>query len=129
MSSFTSPLKVEHINGKMWKLLEPFSYYTEAGKVISVPEGFLTDFASIPRPFWSIIGHPTGQCGKAAILHDWLYHTQECIRKYADLVFLEAMEVLDVSWWRRRLMYRCVRMWGWIGWNRRKREIEIKFDF
>ena len=46
---------------------------------ITVPAGYRTDFASIPRPMtrmvWSLLP-PVGRSGKAAVIHDWLCDEQ-----------------------------------------------------
>jgi hypothetical protein len=76
-----------------------------------VPAGFVTDLASIPRVLWSLLP-PHGRYAKAAIIHDWLYATGIGGREYADDVFLEAMEVLGVSPWKRKTMYWAVRAFG-----------------
>lgn len=130
-TSFTKPLIVKHLDGLRWELVEEFFYHigSEDGpEVIHVPKGFITDFASIPRAFWTIIGHPTGKYGKAAVIHDHLYHTQTVTRGRADRIFLEAMKVLKVSWWRRRMMWLAVRSFGWRPWNRHKKELGVKND-
>ncbi len=49
---------------------------------------------------------------KAAIVHDYLYATATGTKDQADAVFLEAMTVLRVPLWRRRLMYLAVRLFG-----------------
>jgi len=117
VSSFTTQLEVTPLpNGRDWKLLRPFVYYvgTEpSDDVISVPADFITDFASIPRALWWLYP-PTGQWGKAAVIHDYLYRTpsHQCTRKEADLIFVEAMAVLDVPRHRRAIMYRALRAFG-----------------
>jgi len=123
MSSFTKPLRIEDVDGRNFRLLESFIYYTNKKEVICVPEGFITDFASIPRLFWSIIGSPIGRYGKAAVVHDWLYHTQKYSRKYADAIFLEAMAVLGVNWLKRRTMWLAVRIGGHFPWKKRETEL------
>jgi len=40
-------------------------------RLITVPAGYRTDFASIPRLVWPLLP-PVGRGGKAAIIHDWL---------------------------------------------------------
>jgi hypothetical protein len=60
-----------HDDGKHFTLLQPIVYETEFG-VITIPAGFVTDFASIPRFLWSIYP-PTGRYQEAAVVHDWLY--------------------------------------------------------
>ena len=145
MSTFTTPLQLEFIDGKFWKLLAPFIYYVGGvggDELVLVLEGFKTDFASVPRFAWPIIGHPTGDHGKAAVVHDWLYqypddglrlpHTIRRpritrTRRRCDQIFLEAMQVLDIGWLKRTVMYSAVRLGGWVGWNNyrkadRKRE-------
>ncbi len=74
MSSFTSPLHVEVLeNGKEYRILEEFIYYRSEQKDIKivVEKGFITDFASVPRIFWSIFP-PFGVYTKSAVLHDRL---------------------------------------------------------
>lgn len=118
MNYFKDELFVKHIDGRMWEVLKDFSYQVKAKEVITVPKGFVCDFASIPRMFWSIIGHPTGKYGKAAIIHDFCYRRHLYPRKRCDEIFLEAMKILNVNIVRAKLMYRFVRSFGWIPWNR-----------
>ena len=115
MSKFTTPLIVEQIDGNNWRIVEEFEYCIgskDSGDVITVPKGFITDFASIPRPFWSIIGHPAGKYGKAAVIHDYLYRNGIGTRKKADQIFLEGMKVLKVNVIKRNIMYYAVRIFG-----------------
>lgn len=112
MSSFTTPL-VGSWNDEMtlFALTEPFNFYDVGGKNYSVPVGFVTDFASIPKWlqwFFSFIG----LYGKAAVLHDYLYATELVSRFRADWIFLRAMRVLGVGKFKRRMMYRAVRKFG-----------------
>jgi len=120
MTSFTKPLIVRHIDGILWEVMESFDYFLkdDPDTVISVPVGFECDFASIPRIFWTLIGHPTGKYGKAAIIHDFIYRRHMFPRKKCDDIFLEAMEVLGVNKIKRHLMYYFVRTLGCIPWNR-----------
>lgn len=132
MSSFTKPLIVEELDdGVSWRIVEPFEYLVgseQSGESIWVPMGFITDFASIPRPLWSIIGGPTGKYGKAAVVHDYLYRTGGRIphavaadgsvtyriytKTQADAIFYEAMNVLGVGRFQRWVMYQAVRVFG-----------------
>ena len=115
MSSFTKPLTVtKMLNGK-WEVHQSFTYYVgeeDSKDFAFVPKGFQTDFASIPRVFWSILP-PDGRYSQAAVLHDFLYHTKTRPRKACDDIFLEAMEVLGVAWWKRKTMHQAVRLFGW----------------
>lgn len=111
-------------HGKFFRITSAGLYKTQ-GALIAVPVGFLTDFASIPRPFRNLFSR-TGKSVEAAILHDWLYHKAgkldygfEYNRKWADTAFLSEMESLDVAYIPRKLMYRAVRIGGWThgGWR------------
>ena len=88
----------------MWELTEPFEYHRK-NEIIKVPAGFLFDFASIPKPFWSIIGSPTGKYGPAALIHDFLCDTKPYSYTKIDYIFYEAMKVLKIPYLKRTLMY------------------------
>jgi hypothetical protein len=45
--------------------------YVGARQMFTIPDGFTTDLASVPRIFWSLLP-PDGRYEKAAVLHDWL---------------------------------------------------------
>lgn len=101
------------------------SYTTNAGVLLTVPIGFITDGASIPKLFWSLIGSPfTGNYRRPSLIHDRLYIVQTTSRGYADRVFLEGMKSEGVSWWKRRTMYYAVRLGGWRPWNKHKEALK-----
>lgn len=109
--SFTTPLDLEYLDGRTYRLLTAFQY-DASGFTVTVPAGFITDFASIPRPLW-VLFPPTGRYGKAAVVHDYLYRTPGLVSKaIADATFLEAMGVLGVPWLTRHLLYRSVSLFG-----------------
>ena len=111
MGRFTDDLTVvNHLSGRVheWELCEPMVYRlvdAEGSAHVTVPPGFRTDFASVPRPFWFWIA-PWGRHGRAAIIHDFLYQlgaitdpANGSLRRppkgEADRIFREAMAVLD----------------------------------
>ena len=97
---------------QLYSLLGSFSYASVvAQKLIMVPHGFITDFASVPRlPFtYSTFGDTAHE---AAVIHDYLYSSGLFPREVADAVFLEAMGVLGIPWWKRHAMYLGVRVGG-----------------
>lgn len=127
MSKFTNILIVSPLaDGKTWVLHDSFSYDVGSegsGDTITVPHGFMTDFASVPRPLWWWLS-PWGKHGNAAVIHDYLYWVQLRSRREADDIFLEAMTVLEVHGFDKRLMYWTVRLFGGFAWrgNQRKRQ-------
>ena len=121
--------------GRMFEITSPFDYYTEISPPkedervpkredgnydIVVPQGLVTDFASVPRFLWSILP-PIGKFSKASVIHDYLYIRQVGSRKWADKVFREAMLVNKTNKTLVWLYYRGVRAFGWYAWWKWKR--------
>ena len=129
MSSFTEKLIVSlESNGKRWKLEKEFSYYTDLlgeRKTFTVPAGFETDFASIPKPLLALpLIRWRDKFNKASVIHDWLYCTKKVDRKTADRIFLEALLVLGIPRWKAYLFYAAVRLFGWTHWKKPKGGIQ-----
>lgn len=118
ITTFKSDLILKSLDQNKWQIMSPFYFYfDEANKNIgiTIEEGFITDFASVPRAFWSIMP-PVGLYTKAAVVHDYLYQNGEKLgfkRKFCDQMFLEAMRALEVSRVARYVMYSGVRILGW----------------
>lgn len=116
MQKFTEEILVESVGDK-WVLKRAFKfYYADKEGVplteVVIAEGFVTDFASTPKFLYPWFP-PIGIYNKAAMVHDFLYSESTPItRAEADKFFLQAMEVLKVPAWKRRLMYFAVRLFG-----------------
>ncbi len=120
MSSFTKPLILKFlkksVDGKWFELHEEFEFYwikSETERITyTVPKGFQTDFASIPKPLRWLFS-PVGLHGKAAVLHDYLCeYATDLTRKEVDELFLICMKILGVGFVKRKLMYRGVRTYS-----------------
>ena len=132
-SSFKTPLIVSPMpDGRNWRLFKSFIYHISSKysqDCVTVPEGFITDFASIPWLFWTFLPY-WGKYGKAAVVHDYLYQTHvfdtsefTCDvldRKRADDIFYEAMLVGGTKPWKAKIMYKAVRLFGWLAWRKRR---------
>jgi hypothetical protein len=123
MSRFLTPLRIERIEDTSrdgrgtWKLLGPLVYQSDfAGITVTVPPGFVTDLASVPRlPFAYLL---TGGMGHAAaVIHDALYTGHQVERVTADEVFHEALLVLGISKPQAWLMWAGVRVGGGGSWT------------
>jgi hypothetical protein len=84
-----------------------------------VPPGFVTDFASIPRAFWSFLP-PDGEYAYAAILHDYLYWIQSRSREESDEILKFAMEDLKVGSITIGAIHSAVRIGGGGAWDSNK---------
>lgn len=124
---------------------EEFSQILKNGDIVTVPKGYVTDGASIPRPFWStFIGGPYSSTALwAALTHDWRYDVnrkeavlhylttgdarafslkrEECERESSkaqvDKDFYDGLRAAGIGRIRAGLMYLAVRIGG--SWNRR----------
>jgi len=79
-------------DGVHMTVLASVSFRDKAGRVWEVPQGFVTDGASIPKEFWSLIGAPfNGLYRNAAIFHDAAYANPKIGKGEADAMLLECM--------------------------------------
>lgn len=85
-------------------------------EAVTVPTGFVTDFASIPRLFWSILP-PDGSYCYAAIIHDYLYWDQSLPRQKADDTLKACMEDFKVDPATIATIYGGVRLGGAAAWQ------------
>lgn len=127
-SGFLNSLDVELVSdlseGK-WRLKAPLFFQSSTlNQIITVPQGFVTDFASVPRlPLAFLLAGDTAH--RPAVVHDYLYSCSDVERSDADSVFLEAMDSVGVPWWRRRIMWAAVRCFGW---SRKTNKRKLKGD-
>lgn len=106
-------------DGAAWTVVAPFLYSSDVlDRIVTVPEGFETDLASVPRlPVVYLLTGATGN--EAAVVHDFLYSVQLCTRKQADDVFYEAAVASGMPKWRAWLMWAGVRLGGGSHWSTR----------
>jgi len=131
LSRFTDILVVSPLaDGRTWVTKKEFGYdvgQEGSGDSIDVPIGFMTDFASVPRPFWAFLPR-WGKYGNAAVIHDYCYWDQSRSRKDSDRIFREAMRVLEVPGYKTRLLYYGVRLGSWLAWRNNKRRKKKGFN-
>jgi hypothetical protein len=112
-------LHIARFADPIYYLTKTIEWTPDAGqpyKGIKVPVGFVTDFASIPRIFWSAL-RPDGKYTYAAIVHDYLYWTQSRSREEADEIFKFGMQDLKVGSIEIGAIYGAVRILGGFAWN------------
>lgn len=122
--SMTNPavraVGVSSTGATLYELVEPLTVVMEVGIGeirITVPAGFVTDLATVPRVLWPLMA-PSGQHQLAAIVHDYLYQCVGAVSRFlADAIFRDLMSHLDVPLWRRVLAYYAVRAFGGRHWT------------
>jgi len=143
MSRFNGLLSTTYHPPRKWKLDLELTYDTDIlteeerkglqeigvpvtdDGIITVPAGFETDLASVPRAGWAFIA--PFDVARAAVVHDLLYKAirdaraegkkinVRKLKKAADKVFLDAMKLTEpvISGWKVWSCYGAVRMFGY----------------
>ena len=112
---------------RIWQLMEPFVVDID-GTVITVPVGFQTDYASVPRlpVTYALFGDAAHD---AATIHDYGYRkgaVPDVPKAEVDLWFKKIMDCLgEPPWaWRRWLMYKAVCLFANGCWK--KNEVMVR---
>ena len=121
MAEFLTNLSGNCLDDKVWELAKPLIYQSDIVGKIEVPEGFQTDFASVPRvPIaYALFGD---RAHHEAVIHDYLYRTDsvpQASYSQANDCFLEAMKVRGKSWFVRYSMYWGVVLGGWTSYHKK----------
>lgn len=119
---FQTPLDLRVFEPGEWVVLSDLIYQAEpGGPMLTVPRGFITDLASIPRSLRAVFD-VNGRSRAAAVLHDYLYCTQPAAglsRARCDELFREALATCGVGTVERSMMWVGVRAGGWLYWRKR----------
>ena len=107
------PIKFEPVpNTTTIKVVEEYEFKNLAS-IHKIPVGFISDGASIPRPFWPFTYppfHPKVITGAA--VHDYLYRYKKVRRIDADTLASEIWEDHGAGAIRTFLMYFAIRFFG-----------------
>lgn len=99
--------------------MQDYEYESSFG-IISIPKGFVTNGANIPRIFWSLFPPNSPEYISAATIHDFL-----CLNAYkdnknyasfrfADEVFYECLKELKVSKYKAWLFYTFCKVYHYV---------------
>ena len=120
MSHFiTESLLMEPVD-KGWRLLSSFEYHSDTlNQTITVPHGFFTDLASVPRLMRWLVPVANAKNRKAAIVHDYLcceavQNMYGIDQRMADKIFREALAVCNVHPVGQWVMWTPVRSYQWV---------------
>ncbi len=117
----------------IWITLAPLVYDSAVyGETITVPTGFVSDLASVPRIIFAYL-ITGGRAPGPAVVHDLLYqHPGFDDRELADQILYEAMGVAAPELGFepetpviRSLIYAGVRAGGWYAWRDDKRRAAL----
>ena len=95
------------------KLVEEFSYVDPACKKWTAPKNYKINGASIPRPFWAVIGSPyVGEYRNASVVHDFYCDAKTETWQDVHRMFYDACIAGGVSKAKARIMYAAVYYMG-----------------
>jgi len=128
MAHFPTPPSLQPLGNGAWRLPEDYEFPV-ARLWTTVPGGFLTDLASVPR--WLTPFIQRDELGGAApVIHDFLYQTggaglepplkPALSRRQVDALFRMFMRLEEVPAWRRGVAWGAVRLAGWACWHANK---------
>jgi hypothetical protein len=100
-----------------WELTREVKWNLSNGDEITIPSGYTTDFASVPRMFRGIVWG-TGKHNLAVLIHDWLYDNQLYSRKFADDEMLFWIKARGCTKIKAYTMYWICRLGGGKWWER-----------
>jgi hypothetical protein len=119
-AAVSGALHVMRFADAFYATTEPIRWTSDNAKSgltsVDVPRGFVTDFASVPRVFWSLFPRD-GSYTYPAIVHDYLYWQQSTSREDADQIFDLMMKEFKVPRVTREAVYLAVRSGGSSAWN------------
>jgi len=122
MSEFLTELDAKLIKDDLiWKLDSPLEYVSDILGKVTVPEGFETDLASVPRvPFVYMMWG--GKAHREGVVHDYLYRIDShplATYSQANEVFFEAMTVRGKKIYVRYPMWWGVVLGGWSAYHKK----------
>lgn len=115
LTDFEGRVLPAHVSNE-WVLTRDLRWRDPLGNVVVVTRGTETDGASIP---WYVKWlFPETRIIAAGALHDELYRRTRPGRRYADMVFYEALVSLEIPAWRAWLAWVALRAFGWAAYRR-----------
>jgi hypothetical protein len=126
MSAFLTPLDMRLMRDargmplltrqgrQLYQLLASLRYQSDIAGLVEVPEGFVTDLASIPQLALALLGDIAQE---PAVPHDYIYNMHTVPRETADSMLYEACLLTGVPRWKAWLIYQGVRIGGASHWS------------
>lgn len=130
-AAFLSPLVIRALSHEeltaldadrqLYALQSEFVYDSEIVGRVTVPAGFVTDFASVPSASKWFVDDDSPEILFASIIHDYLYSWRasvDCTRAQADAVLAEGMALCGASYFQRKIILLAVRTAGGSHWKK-----------
>ena len=112
-TAFLSPVCIKPYKNYQYHVCSDIEFIINKEK-FTIPKGFETDLASIPRVIWPLMSPAHSALIRPSIVHDWFYRkTCDFNRKQIDLIFYHMLINDGISKVNANAMYYAVRSFGW----------------
>lgn len=116
-TAFVSPVCIKPYKNYHYTVCHDIHFVIEKQNY-TIPKGFRTDLASIPRLAWPIMSPAHSSLIRPAIVHDWFYRkTCEFSRLQTDLIFYHMLKNDGVSTFKAVTLFCAVRLFGGLVYN------------
>ena len=103
----------------LWATTSPAVIYG-----IKVPQGFVTDGASVPRLLRWLFARVGAPHQVAALLHDQMYAEQLVSRRHADRMYYRVCKHMGVGGSAAAAMYLALILFGQMAWSKNGRRLK-----
>lgn len=100
---------------KKWKISKSVTVQLSDGKIITIPEGYMWDMASVPRGFWGLVS-PYNDGLLGTLIHDFMYTERIGSLKAANKEYLFWNNITNKNKFDNYLRYIYVSLFGWLAW-------------
>lgn len=102
----------------LWQTVQPLVWSSPA-MTVTVPIGFTTDLASVPRTLWWLIPRADRHIVEPSVIHDFMYSggMPGVTRKLADRTLRAAVLWCGAPRWYATAVYCAVRLFGRGHWS------------
>ena len=105
--------------GGVVSLVEPFSFIGADGSLYTIPAGFESDGASVPRFFWRFMSPKFDSLTlEASVMHDFGYERHIGTRAQVDAKYYSDLVAYGYPRWKAKVTYYAVRIFGGPHWKR-----------
>ena len=116
----TVPIEIIENNNKdlIFRTLAPIGFTANDGRWYTIPAGYISDGASVPRIFWPMLSpNIDARTLRPSIIHDYEYEFGIGTRKGADANYRRRLEDNDFGYIKSTLTYYGVRIGGRCHWR------------
>lgn len=111
---------IQYLKEENWKAIyritQDLVVFLTPTQPIFIPKWTETDLGSVPKWARILVDKDDPNFLIPFLVHDTIYETQIYSRAIADQLLYDLASELWAKWYKKTLVYRAVRLWGWLTW-------------